>query len=611
MQFIIALYKFPLIIIGQIDIINKYMTNFICKHCDNLECETSVCPVCGRRAELIKQELYYCNNCQTPVFDKKCSLCGSECSYIGTDCRPVFPTERLLLEILQDKIGLYKKSSIWNSGANHYIIDGVKKNIPLNKLKENFLTEDLINKLKENNPSFACSEFLKSKSILNFVKANAMHLNKITFEAIDYIKQKTKYKSNDEMFVSFSGGKDSTVVSDLVRKALGNDIIHIYGDTSIEYPYTYQYIDEFKKINKNTPFLVAKNKEQDFYSLCKVIGPPARMLRWCCTVFKTGAITKKIESTFGDSKKIIVFQGIRRNESESRKNYERSSESSKIKKQIAIMPIIDWLDADVWLYILSNNLKFNKAYELGFSRVGCWCCPNNSQWSGFLSSIYMNDEYKKFTDILYDFAKKTGKTNIKEYVEAGEWKKRQGGIGINISKNTVVSYKPCVLEENTFNYNLKRPISEKLYVLFIPFGILNFDIGNKVNNEVYVLDRKSGIPILRISGRIGTTDLKISILNNIGAFKDIKKGELYLKYQINKYQMCIGCSGCSQTCKQGAISIHNEDKNNVSIDNIEYYISDKKCIGCLECVSHYPGGCYLNKVLKIRRDTYKKMENIG
>ena len=102
-------------------------------------------------------------------------------------------------------------------------------------------------------------------------------------------------------------------------------------------------------------------------------------------------------------------QYTRRNESKSRSKYDRDSNNSKIKKQEVISPIIDWLDFDVWLYLLSNGLDFNDAYKQGFSRVGCWCCPNNSSWSGFLSSIYMHEEYVKFYNILYSFAKKLEK----------------------------------------------------------------------------------------------------------------------------------------------------------------------------------------------------------
>ena len=44
--------------------------------------------------------------------------------------------------------------------------------------------------------------------------------------------------------------------------------------------------------------------------------------------------------------------------------YDRDSGESKIKKQISANPIIDWLDFDVWLYLLGNNVDFNDVSTL-------------------------------------------------------------------------------------------------------------------------------------------------------------------------------------------------------------------------------------------------------
>ena len=50
------------------------------------------------------------------------------------------------------------------------------------------------------------------------------------------------------IIVCFSGGKDSTVVSNLVMRALSSEsILHIFGDTTLEFPETYAYIERFKK----------------------------------------------------------------------------------------------------------------------------------------------------------------------------------------------------------------------------------------------------------------------------------------------------------------------------------------------------------------------------
>lgn len=581
------------------------MVKYMCKKCNDLECDSSICPNCNGRTELFSSSIFYCKHCNAPSFYDKCTICGSECEMIGSDLRPVFPQERLLLEVLIDEPFKYANDSVWNVGSNHYIINGNKKNFQYKELREKNKPEDVIDKLKiyESHNQEYIDNYFDSDTVKNFIKINKGRLNSITYEATEYIREVAKDKDESEMFVSFSGGKDSTVVSDLTINALSDKhIIHIYGDTTLEYPTSEIYVKRFRKNHPSVPMLTAKNKDQDFNNLCEVIGPPARMMRWCCTVFKTGAITKKIESTFKDTNRLIAFQGIRRNESLSRSKYDRESTDSKIKKQISVNPIIDWLDFDVWLYILSNKVDFNDAYKQGFSRVGCWCCPNNSSWSEYLSSIYMNEKFNNFREILYSFAKRIGKPDWKVYIDDGEWKKRQGGNGLEISKKSVVSFKPCALEENTYNFDLTKPISEDIYKFFKPFGRLNFEMGRKSLNEVYVLDRKNNMPLLRISGRIGADVLKIAVLGESPIFKQKKIVESLLKNQINKYQTCIGCTYCEAVCRYGALKVYNTEKGNVSNDTISYSIDENKCVGCLECVKHFQNGCYINKVLRVKKE---------
>lgn len=444
---------------------------------------------------------------------------------------------------------------------------------------------------------------LTNQNIEKFIKANKYRLNMITDEAIDYIKNVSKKFDLSSLFVSFSGGKDSTVTSSLVMKALETEsIIHIYGDTTLEYNTSEEYIKEFKKRFNKTPMLIAKNTDQDFNNLCEVIGPPSRVMRWCCTIFKTGAITRKIEATFKNKTKILSFQGIRRAESASRNKYDRDTASPKIVKQLVSAPIIDWSDFDVWLYILANKLPFNAAYKQGFSRVGCWCCPNNSCWSEFLSSIYMNEKYIHFRNILYSFAKKVGKVDWKEYIDDGNWKARQGGNGLDVSKNTVVTFKPCAFDENSINFVLSKKIDESLYTLFKPFGKINYDIGNKRLGEVYVLSRKTNEPLIKISGKIGKDELKVTLIKKIYNSKNVKDNLELIKNQITKYQSCMGCSYCQSVCKFNALKVLNLNKGNVSNETIFYEIDDTKCVGCLECVRHFTGGCYMKKVLRIKKE---------
>lgn len=581
------------------------MIKYICNNCDNLICETSICPVCSERTIIDKSEIYYCDHCNIPIFDKICSLCNNEGRYFGTDLRPVFPEERLLIEALENIPFKYINSSIWNTSGNNYFVNGKKIKFSVKEIVTSKNADEIrkiINDNKEKNKKYV-ENFIEDKYILRFIEANKIRLSSIVTEAHTYIKNVSKNFELDSMFVSFSGGKDSTVTSDLVMKALGvNTVIHIYGDTTLEYPETAVYLENFKKTYPSTPLLVAKNKEQDFNELCKVIGPPSRVMRWCCTIFKTGSITRKIDSTFKNKTKILTFQGLRRNESIARSKYDRESNGAKITKQKTVAPIIDWLDFDVWLYILSNKIPFNNAYRIGFSRVGCWCCPNNSNWSEFLSHIYMEKEYNKFHKILLNFAEQIGKPDPKEYISSGGWKARQGGNGLSFSKNAVLSFKPCALDENSYNFELNKAINPTLYELFKPFGLLDFNIGNKRLGEVYILNKKTREPILKLTGKQGQNMLKVTVLKEIPVFKNPKIREMLIKNQITKFQTCIGCMACESVCKFNAITIKHLEKQNGEQFYIKYKIDEEKCVGCLECVKHFDNGCYMKKVLRTKQD---------
>lgn len=170
-------------------------------------------------------------------------------------------------------------------------------------------------------------------------------------------------------------------------------------------------------------------------------------------------------------------------------------------------------------------------------------------------------------------------------------------IGLEFSKNAVVEFKPCAMYENTLNFDLTKEIDDMLYEFFKPFGHLNFSIGNKNLNEVYVLDRNSNEPILKISGRKGQNNLKITIIKFKYPFKDKKTADMLIKNQITKFQTCIGCLACESNCKYNAIKITNLGANK----ELKYSIDENKCVGCLECVKHFSGGCFMKKVLRTKK----------
>ncbi|MBP1925269.1 phosphoadenosine phosphosulfate reductase [Sedimentibacter acidaminivorans] len=572
-----------------------------------------LCPVCNvpmKTDRCIKEEcntktvvsttIYWCHECNIPVFNKFCDICGKEARYISTDIRPVFPEEKLLLAIILEKEDplCFNNVSIWN-GSNAYFINGQKLRLQINKLNKLPFTK--IQKIKEKYDYYIdkVNRIYFNESINKFIEANKIRYNNINDEAVKFIQGYIDKYNIEDMLVSFSGGKDSTVTSHLVTKSLGTKkVLHIFGDTTLEFDKTYEYKDRFRKNEdtKGIQMITSKNREKNFEDLCKVIGPPSRVMRWCCTVFKTGTISRTISSAFRDKTNILTFYGIRKSESASRSKYERESDSPKITKQTVVSPIIDWIDFDVWLYIFTNKIDFNEAYKLGYTRVGCWCCPNNGGWSEFLSKVHMYDKYINWRNLLVDFAKQIEKPDPDEYVDSGNWKARQGGNGLEMAQKSMVFFEPCATEDNAFNYELQRPITEELYELFKPFGYVNKDLGNKRLGEVYIVDRK-GNPVLILQGRLKNTHLKVTIKKkSIAKSRTLAIAERKIQCQLTKYQMCMSCKACESVCKHNAILIRELEDGQIS-----YRIDDEKCVRCAECVSHFNAGCYMRKVLTIKR----------
>ena len=101
-----------------------------CKTC-NIETNEDLCPVCGSATiEDIPTEVYWCAHCETPVIqaatqaDKGfCPLCKRKMKYLSADLRPVFPEERLLLELLLgEKPFTYVEKSVWAANSRYYIL---------------------------------------------------------------------------------------------------------------------------------------------------------------------------------------------------------------------------------------------------------------------------------------------------------------------------------------------------------------------------------------------------------------------------------------------------------------------------------------------------------
>lgn len=207
-----------------------------------------------------------------------------------------------------------------------------------------------------------------------------MNKEKIEY-SLNLIKkaEKLALKLSDKGFyVGFSGGKDSQVVLDLVKRA-GVKFEVFYNVTTIDPPENVYFI------RKNYPEVVFSFPKENFYKIVEKKGMPTILRRFCC------AVLKEINGAGR-----CVITGVRADESRRRSSYTEltlmrrkkvENESKDIDKmtelnfqcvsgkdKFILNPILHWTEKDVWQYIKENNLPINPCYK-EMKRVGCIFCP--------------------------------------------------------------------------------------------------------------------------------------------------------------------------------------------------------------------------------------------
>ena len=99
---------------------------YYCEKC-GINVETSECPICHSRTINLTR-IYWSKKDNIPlILDEEPN--DKDIVYLSPDIRPVFPEERLLIEILLGKPLKYLKSSSWCARGGTYIFDGVKERI--------------------------------------------------------------------------------------------------------------------------------------------------------------------------------------------------------------------------------------------------------------------------------------------------------------------------------------------------------------------------------------------------------------------------------------------------------------------------------------------------
>lgn len=230
--------------------------------------------------------------------------------------------------------------------------------------------------------------------------------------------------------IGFSGGKDSTILLQLVIEAVQSispderrrDVYIVCNDTLVESPVFQRYVDGTLELVRHgmetlgLPVRVVTTRpkvSETFWVnlLGKGYPAPNRSFRWCTDRMKVRPTTEFIKNRVAEDGNVVLLLGIRRSESAERaKNVGRREAGSDgallkphddLKGCYVYTPIVDLTTDDVWVSLVENRPpwggRHNQLFEMyqsaaegecpfvmsdqevascgsGSARFGCWTC---------------------------------------------------------------------------------------------------------------------------------------------------------------------------------------------------------------------------------------------
>ena len=386
-------------------------------------------------------------------------------------------------------------------------------------------------------------------------------------------------KVGKPVVVSYSGGKDSLVALHLTLEA-GFDPRMLFNNTGIELPETIEAVR--RAVERWGLDLVEANAGDAFWRAVRYFGPPARDYRWCCKVTKLAPLARVARREWPNGALNVV--GQRAFESLDRARSPRVWRNRWVPQLLAISPVQEWTQMHIWLYIYKHRLEYNRLYDMGFDRVGCFMCPASTMAELRLVEETHPDLWSKWLAVLEEWRRKLGMP--REWITLGLWRwnapaaqkerlARRAGIDLSGYEwrpklERWAEPKPVeYLEgEERVEVVLEKPLRREALREQAPIlGATSVE-----EREGKVILEKRGLWRMEFDGKklvVESRGLKGARLRE-EAYEALK-----LLY---RGTYCAECAACEATCPTGAISVATGHP----------VVNPEKCVSCRICVDTCP-----------------------
>ena len=491
---------------------------------------------------------------------------------IQKEIRPVFHEELDFFGM--DAYWDYPKDTdaplLWAEGVRRYVMNGT---VVAEAQGGAFYTKPTIKRLVFDRLK------LQPIDVERLYNVNCSFMVSMEQKAVNFIRSQFElYSGQGYVFVcAFSGGKDSLALLSLTAKALApGDFYVVFSNTGMELSDTLQAVEKAKRHWPQLDFEEARC-HLDPEETWREFGPPASRIRWCCAVHKSVPTLLTLRKLTGNyNAKAVVFDGVRAEESARRAKYEEVSVGAKNISQINASPIHKWNNAEIYCYLLKNDILLNDAYRKGLFRVGCMVCPMSSDWYDSITGFCYSKENARLRSIVESYVTNAKpEKERKKYIESGGWKTRSGGRDLPNGGNRVSEH----IGDNTISFTIETPLQDWTEVSRI-LGVITETEGNggvqKINGINYIFQ---------------ITNMGNRTTYSYKPFSKMDRSVIsHLRGVANKVAYCCGCKACEVQCPTGAYTIQANGK---------ILIRESLCVHCSNCISFTDKGCMVARSLSV------------